>query len=328
MIEVSNVTKDFRVFKREKGFAASLKSIITRNYEIKKAVNNINFNIQEGELVGYIGANGAGKSTTIKMLAGILVPTSGLVKVNGKEPYLNRKENAMDIGVVFGQRTQLYWNLPMEETFDLFAKIYKINPKIFRNNVEYYVDLLEMKPFLRTPVRQLSLGQRMRAELAVALLHDPKILYLDEPTIGLDVAVKAKIRNFIKQINKTKKTTVILTTHDMKDIEEVCDRIITINKGEVIFDNTVTAFKNNFNPGHVLTLDLDDKDNKLNDNRLKLLKDEGFRKSFLFNKNDLSVAQAISIISKNYEIKDMQLKEPDIEEAVKYLYAAASKEAN
>ncbi|WP_338553951.1 ATP-binding cassette domain-containing protein [Paenibacillus sp. KS-LC4] len=326
MIEVSNVTREFRVFRREKGFASSIKSILNRNYEVKKAVNNINFHIQEGELVGYIGSNGAGKSTTIKMLAGILVPTSGIVRVNGKEPHRNRKENAMNIGVVFGQRSQLYWNLPMEETFDLFAKIYKINPTVFRNNVDYYVDLLEMEEFIRVPVRQLSLGQRMRAELAVALLHEPKVLYLDEPTIGLDVAVKAKIRTFIRQINKSKKTTVILTTHDMKDIEEVCDRIITINKGEVLFDGTVAGFKDNFNPGHVLTVDLDDQRNKITDGRLKLLVDEGLRKSFLIDKNELSVAHAISIISNSYEIKDMQLKEPDIEEAVKFLYAAAARE--
>lgn len=324
MIEVQNVSREFKVFKREKGFASSIKSIFSRKYEIKKAVDQINFHIKEGELVGYIGANGAGKSTTIKMLAGILVPNEGLVRVNGKEPHLNRKDNAMNIGVVFGQRTQLFWNLPMEETFELFSKIYKIPPITFRNNVEFYVELLEMKDFLRTPVRQLSLGQRMRAELAVALLHEPKVLYLDEPTIGLDVAVKAKIRTFIKEINKTKNTTVILTTHDMKDIEQVCDRIITISKGKVIFDGTTDSFKNSFNPGHVLTVDLNDYRNKLEDSRLQLLQDEGLRKHFLFNKQKLSVAEALSIISEHYEIIDIQLKEPDIDEAVKFLYAAAA----
>jgi ABC-2 type transport system ATP-binding protein len=214
----------------------------------------------------------------------------------------------------------------MEETFDLFRKIYRIDPKVFRNNIEFFVELLEMGEFLRTPVRQLSLGQRMRAELAVALLHGPKVLYLDEPTIGLDVAVKAKIRSFIRQINQSKKTTIILTTHDMRDIEEVCDRIITINRGEVIFDGTVSDFKNNFNPGHVITVDVDDHRNKLNDRRLRLIKDDGLRKSYLFYKDELSVAQAVSIISSSYEIKDMLLKEPDIEEAVKHLYATAARE--
>ncbi len=325
MIEVNQVTKEFKVFKREKGLASSIRSILARKYEIKKAVHNISFNIQEGELVGYIGANGAGKSTTIKMLAGILIPTSGIVRVNGKEPHRNRKENAMNIGVVFGQRSQLYWNLPMEETFDLFAKIYKIDSKVFRSNLDFYVELLDMGEFLRTPVRQLSLGQRMRAELAVALLHEPKVLYLDEPTIGLDVAVKERIRTFIRQINRTKKTTIILTTHDMKDIEEVCSRIITINRGEVLFDGSVASFKNSFNPGHIITVDLKQDQNVLLDDRLQLIEDEGCKKSFLFHKEKLSVAQAISILSSHYEVTDIRLKEPDIEEAVKAIYAAAAK---
>ncbi|WP_069325716.1 ABC transporter ATP-binding protein, partial [Paenibacillus nuruki] len=271
IIEVKNVYKQFKISEREKGLFNSVKSLFTNNYHIKKAVDNISFSIKKGEIVGYIGANGAGKSTTIKMLSGILVPSSGSVLIDGLVPYENRKENAKKIGVVFGQRSQLYWNLPMEETFDLYKKIYKIPENDFIYNVEFYVDLLEMSPFLRTPVRQLSLGQRMRAELVVALLHNPEILYLDEPTIGLDVVVKQKIRKFIKEINKEKDLTVILTTHDMDDIEQICNRIITIHGGEIVYDGSLDQFKNSYSMGHQIIIEYVNDDVQIKDPRLKII---------------------------------------------------------
>jgi ABC-2 type transport system ATP-binding protein len=320
LIELNDVCKEFKIFKRNKGFIHSVKSIVHREYEIKKAVDHVSFSIEKGELVGYIGPNGAGKSTTIKMLAGILLPTSGSVLVNGRIPYKNRKENAMRIGLVFGQRSQLYWNLPMEETFDLYRKIYRIDKSRFKQNVEFYTALLQMEDFLRTPVRQLSLGQRMRAELVVSLLHDPDILYLDEPTIGLDVLIKRNIRHFIKEINREKKMTVMLTTHDMDDIEQICSRIITIDKGKIVYDGDIDAFKDRFGNGHTLVVDFQDEHVAIRDARLKVVKEEGARKWILFNKEQISVAEAITWVARNYEITDIQVKEPGIEEAVRGIY--------
>ena len=202
-----------------------------REYIVKHAVKNISFEIEQGEVVGYIGPNGAGKSTTIKMLSGILIPSSGTVSVGGMIPYENRKENAKRIGVVFGQRSQLYWDLPISDTFDLYENLYDVPKKVFSENCEYYTELFDMKDFINQPVRQLSLGQKMKANIALALLHNPDVLYLDEPTIGLDVTSKRVLREAKQIINKERGTTVILTTHDMDDIEAVCKRLIMIDKG-------------------------------------------------------------------------------------------------
>lgn len=326
LIEVKNICKNFEIYKRQKGFANSLKSLFSRQYEIKRAVDNISFNLERGELVGYVGPNGAGKSTTIKMLAGILVPTSGTITVDGKIPHLNRKQNAMHIGVVFGQRSQLYWDLPMEDTFELYKKMYKIDNQRFRRNVDFYIELLEMQEFLRRPVRQLSLGQKMRADLAVALLHDPEIVYLDEPTIGLDVVAKSRIRRFIKEVNKEKKTTVILTTHDMDDIEQICTRLIMIDKGQMIYDGTLEAFKEIYGEGHMLTVDFADESVKIDDSRLKVIKEEGPRKWIVFKKQDIGIAEAVTLITRKYNITDLNLKEPDIEEIVKTTYEKKNSE--
>lgn len=321
LIRVKDVSKQFHIYKRDKRWMGSIRSLFRREYTIKHAVNQISFDIEKGELVGYIGPNGAGKSTTIKMLSGILQPTSGVITVDGIVPHEDRKRNAMRMGVVFGQRSQLYWDLPMEDTFDLFKKMYRIDEARYRRNVEFYVELLGMQEFLSRPVRQLSLGQKMRANLAVALLHDPDIVYLDEPTIGLDIIAKSRIRRFIKEINKEKQTTVILTTHDMDDIEEICNRIIMIDKGTVIYDGALPAFKRQFSDGHFLIVDLEHPDRfALEDERLSLYKDEGERKWILFSKDRIGVTEAIHLVTQNNRIKDLQLKEPDIEEVVKEMY--------
>lgn len=319
-IQVENITKDFKVYKREKGFLSSVKSLFHREYEIKRAVENISFSVEKGELVGYIGPNGAGKSTTIKMLSGILVPTEGSIRVDGRVPYLNRKENAMHIGVVFGQRTQLYWDLPMEETFELFKKMYKIDNTVYKRNLDYFVELLEMEEFIRRPVRQLSLGQKMRAELAIALLHDPEVVYLDEPTIGLDVVAKSRMRKFVREINKVKKTTFILTTHDMDDIDQICERLIMIDKGRILYDGLLERFKNEYGNEYMINAVFNDEIDKLKDNRLKIVKEEGPRKYIIFDKNDISVGEAVSFLTRNYEIADFSVKEPDIEDIVRSIY--------
>lgn len=320
-IEVENVTKEYKIFRRPKGIIHSIRSVFYRQYEIKTAVKNISFRIDKGELVGYIGANGAGKSTTIKMLTGILQPTSGRITVDDRVPYLHRKENAMRIGVVFGQRSQLYWNLPMEETFELYRKIYKVDKQTFKSNVEFYTELLDMKDFLRTPVRQLSLGQRMRAELAVSLLHDPDILYLDEPTIGLDVWVKQKIRQFILDVNRQKQITMILTTHDMDDIEQVCGRIIVIDKGEILFDGSPEQFKQRFGDAHLVVVEFDRNNITIDDPRVNIIQVEDRRLWVQFRKNEISLAELVIVLSRCGNITDLQVREPKIEDAVRKIYA-------
>ncbi len=319
-IEVKNLSKYFKVYKREKGLSSSIKSLFKRKYEVKKAIDDISFSIKKGELVGYIGPNGAGKSTTIKTLAGILLPSTGKVLVNGKVPYKNRKENSMNMGVVFGQRSQLYWDLPMEETFDLFRKMYKIDEGKFNDNLEFYVELLQMSDFLRKPVRTLSLGQKMRANLTAALLHDPDVLYLDEPTIGLDVVVKNKIRNFIKEINKEKNTTVILTTHDMDDIEHICDRLIMIDNGKIIYDGSLDNFKEKHGRKYTIMVQFNENNINIADSRLNIAKDEGQVKWFTFLKNEISVAEAVTQLTRKYDIIDLSIYEPETEDLVRKIY--------
>lgn len=320
MISARELSKDYRIYQREKGFKNSLKSLLKREYTLKQAVKNINFDINKGELVGYIGPNGAGKSTTIKMLSGILVPSSGSITVNGITPYLNRKENARNIGVVFGQRSQLYWDLPMEETFDLYKKMYRIDDEVFKKNVRYYIELLEMEEFLRRPVRQLSLGQKMKANIAIAMLHNPAIIYLDEPTIGLDVVAKKRIRQFIKEINRERETTVILTTHDMDDIEEICNRIIMIDNGQILYDGTLANFKHHYGKKHMVIVEFLDEDIVLEEKRLVVSDDGKYRKSFIFSEDEISVAEAINYLTRNFTITDLKIKEPNVEETVRRIY--------
>lgn len=320
LIRVDHVSRYFRVHKREKGIGASLKSIIRRKYDVVKAVDDISFTIDKGELVGYIGPNGAGKSTTIKLLAGILVPTKGTIRVNGRVPHMKRRENSLNIGVIFGQRSQLYWDLPMGETFDLYQKIYKIDKQRFKRNVEFYVELLDMQDFLRTPVRQLSLGQKMRANIAVALLHDPEILYLDEPTIGLDVVAKDTIRNFIMQVNVERQTTVILTTHDMNDIEQICNRIILIDKGKLLYDGTLKSFIKTYSDGYLITIDLLSEELTLPDDRINIIRRKQSEIIVACKNSDISVGEAVTIITRNNVIRDIHIETDNVERIVKKIY--------
>lgn len=256
-IEVKDLRKDYRIAKSEKGVWGAVKSLFHREYTVKEAVRGVSFSLEKGEVAGYIGPNGAGKSTTLKMLSGVLIPTSGTVSVGGIVPYQERRENARRIGVVFGQRSQLYWDLPLSDTFDLYESLYAVPRAQFRRNCAYYIELLDMKGFADQPVRQLSLGQKMKANIAIALLHDPDVLYLDEPTIGLDVASKKILRDAIRHINEEKRTTVILTTHDMDDIEAVCRRLIMIDQGRKLFDGTLEEFRAKYTNGFSLKLEFD-----------------------------------------------------------------------
>lgn len=246
MIQVEHIRKTYKVSRRNAGFTSALKSLFHKEYELIHALDDVSFTISEGEMVGYIGPNGAGKSSTIKILSGILTPEEGTCRINGLIPWKNRIQHVKNIGVVFGQRTQLWWDVPVLDSFELLKEIYRIDPFIYRRNLEQLSHMLSLSELLKTPVRQLSLGQRMRCEIAASLLHDPKILFLDEPTIGLDAVSKLAVRDFILQLNWEKNTTVILTTHDMQDIEALTNRVILIGRGKVLLDGTIDDIRKDF----------------------------------------------------------------------------------
>ncbi len=331
MIYVENLSKEFCIYKRQPGILGSLKGIFKRDIEIKKAIENISFNINKGEMVGYIGANGAGKSTTIKIMTGILTPTSGKCQVNGITPYENRTANAQHIGVVFGQRTQLWWDLPLSETFTILKKIYNIPEDQYNTRMEFLSEVLDLDSFIKYPVRTLSLGQRMRADLASALIHNPKVLFLDEPTIGLDIVVKEKIRKAIKFINQEYETTIILTTHDLQDIEELCDRIIIIDSGKKVYDGNIKNIKKDY--GYITTIEatfsnkndlslsnlsfgfkLDSQDLNLNIEDNKII--------IRFNNKKVAVSQIIACLINEVQIKDLHIYEMGIEDIIKNMYKA------
>ena len=246
MIFFKDISMTYKVAKRQQGLKAALKSLIKRDYTCIEALKNVSFTVDDGEIIGYIGPNGAGKSTTIKILSGILVPTSGECSVFGKRPWDNRIEHVKNIGVVFGQRSQLMWDIPVIDSFELLRDIYKVNPINYKKNLDELVEIFSLSEFVNTPVRQLSLGQRMRCEIAASLLHSPKILFLDEPTIGLDAVSKVAVRNFIKRINKENGVTIMLTTHDMGDIDALTDRVMLIGKGQILFNGSFAQMKSKY----------------------------------------------------------------------------------
>ena len=326
MIKVENLSKEFKISKKYPGFKGALRSFFSTEYTIKKAVDDISFEINDGEIVGYIGANGAGKSTTIKMMTGILTPSSGRIIVDGVIPYENREKNAKNIGVVFGQKTQLWWDLPVSETLPLLKDIYGVSDEDYEERMNYFKEILGLDEFFLSPVRTLSLGQRMRADLAAALIHNPKIIYLDEPTIGLDVVVKENVRKAIKDINEKYGTTIILTTHDLNDIEELCNRIIIIDSGKKIYDGELEGVKEQFGYLTTIEIQLKDKSNieKINFARFK---DDDFKLNMkeskiniTFNKNNISSADIIGEVMKKSKVIDFNIKETSIEDIVKKMY--------
>jgi ABC-2 type transport system ATP-binding protein len=236
VIEVQDLRKEFKSYSSRSGLSGAFRDLFTRNYKVHAAVDTISLTVKQGEMVGYIGENGAGKSTTIKMLTGILTPTSGTVRVNGMDPHKEREQFVRTIGVVFGQRSQLWWDIAVQESFRLLKKVYRVSDEDYKNHMGHVIETLEIGPLLDKPVRKLSLGQRMRCELAAALIHNPPLLFLDEPTIGLDVLVKLRIRKFLKEINETYKTTILLTTHDLTDIEALCERVVLLDEGKIVYD--------------------------------------------------------------------------------------------
>ena len=246
MIQIEHISKTYKVPIREGGIKEAIRALYNRQYQIIKALDDISYTIPKGQIVGYIGPNGAGKSTTIKIMTGILQPDTGSCTINGRDPFRSRKEHAQQIGVVFGQRTQLWWDIPVIDSFELLKDIYAISDEDYRHRLAELSALLELEPLLKIPTRQLSLGQRMRCDIAAALIHNPKVLFLDEPTIGLDAPSKIAVRQFIKSINKRFETTIVLTTHDMQDIESLVDRIILIGKGRILFDGTMRMLKNQY----------------------------------------------------------------------------------
>jgi ABC-2 type transport system ATP-binding protein len=320
MIRVEHLTKEFKRTVRKDGFLASVKNLIHPEYHMKRAVNDISFDIKEGELVGYIGPNGAGKSTSIKMLTGILVPSGGHVEVNGLVPHLNRKANAMQIGVVFGQKSQLWWDVPVIESLRLLRDIYKVPEQQFKRNLDMFSDLLELQTFQDVPVRQLSLGQRMRADLAAALLHNPRILFLDEPTIGVDIVAKERLRTFIKEINRDQKVTVLLTTHDMGDIEKLCSRMMIVDHGRVIYDGSVEQIRTQYGKTRTLVIEFEKELDDFDVPHSVLLKSEGSKKWFGFNRLDTSPSELISYIGSRFPIIDLTVLEPEVEEMVSSIY--------
>lgn len=328
MIKVKNLTYYFYKPIRKEGLKGMIQTIFSRKKEVIKAVDDISIEIEEGEIVGYIGSNGAGKSTTIKMLSGILTPTSGSVTINGLEPYKSKSRKIVlkDVGVVFGQRTQLWWDLPLIETFNLYKDIYEINKDEYQKRLQYLTDLLDLSPFINSPVRTLSLGQRMRADLAAALIHKPKILFLDEPTIGLDVLVKDKIIEAIKEINKKDKTTILLTTHDMSDIANLCSRIIILDKGHIIYDGNQQVLKTRFGDiKHLLVLSEDRLDIKkiradLNSEKIDLNLLENNYQELSFDANKVDSKELLKYVLDNYQIKDILINENSLTTIVRKIY--------
>lgn len=318
-IEVSHINKTFKVPIKDKGKLGALKNLFNRKYKYIDAVRDISFKVKKGEIVGYIGPNGAGKSTTIKMLSGILVPDSGKIVIDGKIPWKDRKNYVKEIGVVFGQRSQLWWDIPAIDSFNLLKDIYKIDEKEYKKTLDELVNLLNIKEILNVPVRQLSLGNRMRCEIAASLLHKPKILFLDEPTIGLDAVSKKIVREFIKKLNKKENITVILTTHDMADIEALAKRIMLIGNGNILYDGTLQNLKKKYD--YLRKIRIITKD-KLDINKEYIISkksiDDGLE--FIIDIRKVDLSDFIKLISSKINIIDIDVDSSNIDELIVKLY--------
>lgn len=325
VIEVKNLKKQFKSVRKQKGLKGAIKGLFRPEKKIVTAVDDISFSIERGEIVGYIGPNGAGKSTTVKMMSGILRPTSGEILVNGISPVKDRKAVVKHLGVVFGQRTQLYWDLRLGESFELLKRIYDVPDDVYNENMAMMDEILDLKSIVDTPVRQLSLGQRMRGDLAAAMLHSPDVLFLDEPTIGLDVDAKHAIRRFIKEINETRKTTIILTTHDLGDIQELCKRIIIINKGVVIEDGSLDELIDRIAPYRQLVIDFYTEQH-IEHPKAEIVSSEGSRTVYRFMKNEITAAALIEYIGSKAKIKDIRLEEASIDDIIRVAYSGGAAE--
>ena len=328
IIQTHELRKVFRTLKRTPGAAGALRTLFSRDYVDRAAVEGVTMSLDAGELVGYIGPNGAGKSTTIKMLTGILVPTSGEIRVAGLVPYAERKKNARNIGVVFGQRSQLYWDLPLVESFELLRAIYSIPRDRYKKNLADFTELLEMGEFLATPVRQLSLGQRMRGDFAAAMLHDPRIVYLDEPTIGLDVVAKEAIRTFVARVNAERGTTFILTTHDLADVERLCRRIVLIDKGRIIYDGQIERIKEQYGTHRTLVVQLDEAYPGFAIDGAEVEARTGDVVRLRFDRKTISADQLIRRVTERYCVSDVSIEEPELESIIRRIYVEGYTDPN
>jgi len=320
IIAVENLQKHFRVLKHHRGRLGSLRNLFTRDFQLVRAVDGISFEIQKGELVGYLGPNGAGKSTTIKMLAGLLVPSSGRLCANDRVPWQERQKYVAEIGAVFGQRTTLWWDLPVIESLELLQHIYKIPAERFKKNLREFQELLELGIFLNTPVRSLSLGQRMRADICAALLHEPTLLFLDEPTIGLDVVAKERIRQFIRYINQERGTTIILTTHDISDVEKLCERVMIIDHGRLLYDGRLSALHDRFGGKRQLLVEFAEIYPSIEVSGAQIVEREAQRATYQFSRGSITASDLIGRLSARYRIRDLQVREPDIESTIRRIY--------
>ncbi len=340
VIQLSHISKEYKILNRREGLKGSFQDLFSRNYRVIKAVNDISMSINKGEMVGYLGPNGAGKSTTIKMMTGVLEPSSGEISIAGRVPYKNRTKNAQEIGVVFGQRSQLWWSLPVIESFKILRDIYQVDTKAYKDMLEYYDSLIDVRELYGKPVRQLSLGQRTLCDILAAFLHNPQVVFLDEPTIGLDVTMKSKIRELIKHLNQDKNMTVILTTHDMGDVDALCKRIIIIDKGTALYDNHIENLRHYFGAYRTLKVILGKKASDYKKEASEMTADElevQIRKHFidakalsvsaneewldvLINEDEVSMINVLNYIQEIVNIQDLKLEEISTESIIKKIY--------
>jgi ABC-2 type transport system ATP-binding protein len=327
VIQVENLTKVFQIPHKDPGLAGAVKALFRPRYDRKVAVDGISFTVEPGEIVGYIGVNGAGKSTTIKMLTGILMPTGGSVRVLGRDPYRQRVANARDIGVVFGQRTQLWWDLAFVESLNLVARIYEVPPARHKQLLDTFTETLGLQDLLHVPIRNMSLGQKMRAELAATLIHEPSVVYLDEPTIGLDLIVKERIREFIREQNRTQGTTVILTTHDLGDIEELCRRVIIIDAGRIIYDGPLSTIKDRFGKFREISFETRSPVSRLElPPGAEVVTQEAHTLTLRFDRTLTTASQVAGAVMDQVEVADFSLAEPDLAAIIMQIYNGALRE--
>jgi ABC-2 type transport system ATP-binding protein len=320
IIAVDRLEKHFTIRHHHRGAWGAVRNLFSSRTRTVAAVDDISFEIEPGELVGYLGPNGAGKSTTIKMLTGLLVPSGGQLEVNGFIPWRQRRRYVADIGAVFGQRTTLWWDLPLVESLDLLKYIYRVPEARFNANLAEFTKLLDLDEFMDTPVRSLSLGQRMRADIAAALLHDPSLVFLDEPTIGLDVVAKERIRQFIRHINRARGTTVMLTTHDISDVRKLCDRILIIDKGKLLYDGTLDALQERFGGAREMVVDFDSMPDHIDLPGGATADQSGTRMIISFDPRQVRTRTLIQDLSARFDLQDLTVREPDIEATIRRIY--------
>ncbi|MFH1209840.1 MAG: ATP-binding cassette domain-containing protein [archaeon] len=319
-IQVKDLKKVYKTHEREPGLINAIKSLVNRKYEIKEALKGITFEVEEGEILGLIGPNGAGKSTVLKILSGVLYPDSGYVNVLNFVPWKDRVKYVKNIGVVFGQKEQLWWDLPAIDTFYLHKELYDIKEPDFKNRLENMIKILNVEDIIKTPVRDLSLGERMKCKIIAALLHNPKLVFLDEPSIGLDVIAKDNLRDFIKDINTKYKTTFIITTHDMQDIERLCERIIIINHGEIIYNGLLSMISNKFIKTKIIDVKFEDKFEEFNFKGCKVLEKKDYELKIEMEIGKQTVKDLINYLLSNFKVADINIEDPPIEEIIKLIY--------